>query len=158
MELKTLPLRFAVSRHVAASECVDRLPGVPDHKERRVLTAREKTVEDIILNRIGVLKFVHDGGSVFFPDCRCEEPVFVKNTVADSPQEIVECLEILSAFFQCEFMFHVFQRRKQNRVGVCLKLRLQEIVFREERMVQVIFNPDAEFDFGILPDLFRRKA
>lgn len=31
--------------------------------------------------------------------------------------------------FQCEFMFHVFQRRKQNRVGVCLKLRLQEIVF-----------------------------
>ena len=55
-------------------------------------------------------------------------------------------------------MFHVFQRRKQNRVGVCLKLRLQEIVFREERMVQVIFNPDAEFDFGILPDLFRRKA
>ncbi len=87
--------RFLIGEDIGPPEAVDRLLRIADQKKREVRVGVNLS-EDIVLDRVGILKFVDEGCPVFFPEVGGERPAAVSiQRLIEIIEKIVEKADIL---------------------------------------------------------------
>jgi len=108
--------RRHVGKDVRPTETVDRLLGIADKKNRRVVHITMMFLEkyrsqNAILYGIGVLKLINQGGPVFSPDSFRQEIAFrLLECISQSDKQVVEKENVSLGFVGRKFGSHRLQK------------------------------------------------
>ncbi len=114
-----------VGEQIRAAKAVDGLLGIADHKEQ-LLLAGEQTAEDLILQWIGVLKFIHQRGAVLGLNrlCQGRSAIAVERLVGPREQ-IVKKKKIEPGLLDLQRLARTLKEFDLQIAQVTFQLRLQ---------------------------------